>query len=108
GYTDAKGSFTLKTGNTDGVKKGKYKVLITKVPKPASGPLEAGSPDAMKAMQKYAASKKGPVVGGAVGKGPTVETELDLQYATADKTPFTADIPPSAPLNFKVKAKKGK
>src|SRR5262249_30594419 len=32
GVTDSQGNFTLKTGNTDGALKGKYKVVITKTP----------------------------------------------------------------------------
>jgi hypothetical protein len=105
GYTDASGHFTLKTGNAEGARKGKYKVLVTRSAKASDPPMEPGSPDAVKAMKKNVKKgglpRKGPPPAGA-----SSDNELEARYAAADQTPLSAEIPPAGALTFTVKAKK--
>jgi hypothetical protein len=112
GITNESGNFTLRTGNVEGAKKGKYKVVITKakgVSNPTGAAIDPTSPDAIKAMKKNMGKAAGPGVAmpGKGGKGSSNEdNEIDGQYASAESTPLSADVP-SGPLTFKVKGRKG-
>jgi Carboxypeptidase regulatory-like domain len=105
GYTGPDGHFTLKTGNAQGARRGKYKVLITRPAKEPPAPMEAGSADAIKAMKKTM-PKSGPPRKAAPAGGP--DNELEARYASAEQTPLSAELPAAGGLTFTVKAKTGK
>lgn len=107
GLTDSAGKFSLRSDGKEGAQRGKYKVLITKTQE-FKGSTDPGAQDyikkAMKEMPKTAGSSKGPWMPPGMAKQAPVNTELGQDYAYADKTPFKdVEVPPSAPLTFKVK-----
>lgn len=108
GLTDASGNFSLKSGKMVGAKTGKYKVVITKVPKMGDTAVEMGSKDMIKMMTKGGAPPGAGTNPMMKGPAPKVNSELGQEYATAEKTPFTTDVPASGQLTFKVKKAAGK
>ena len=133
GVTDVSGNFSLACTVGPGAYPGNYKVTVAKYPRVdnAVSPTdqEGASNDYVKHMKKEMESSKeagitktkmpsmkmpgggaaiptpSAMMPGASKMGSAVKSELPETYASLEKTPLTAKVPPDGPVQLQLKAK---
>jgi hypothetical protein len=123
GLTDSSGHFSLRSGNLEGVKAGKYKVVVTKLDNIADKLDDSMREDPTKAMaQVNKMSPKGETKiptgsksmpgsamkmmmgkspgGGGMQVAPKQQHLLPEQYSKADSTPLKVEVPVKEPLKL--------
>jgi hypothetical protein len=103
GQTDESGNFTLQHSGKEGAPPGNYKVTVIKSAKIEGyvpGPPEeaAKKPKGADPLKKVVQPGPGVIQSGA-------KSELPEVYASIEKTPLTAQVPASGPVQLALKSK---